>query len=52
MYQVFCMRNTPPESFEEQEKCLNARTECWRVAEARRNGGDVPLASIRRRKPA
>jgi len=53
MYQVFCGKDTPPTSFEEQEKCLASKTTCWRIAEARRNGSaDIPLESIKRRKPA
>lgn len=34
MYQVFCLKNTPPTTFEEQEKCLSSRTRCWRLVEA------------------
>jgi hypothetical protein len=34
MYQVFCLMNTPPETLEEQEKCLASRTRCWRLAAA------------------
>ncbi len=59
MYQVFCMRNTPPETWEEQDKCLASRTQCWRLAETRRAGQaarddddpeiDIPLSSVRRR---
>ena len=61
MYQVFCMRNTPPETWDEQDKCLSSRAECWRLTEARRaarptNGDDddgagvvIPLGSVKRR---
>lgn len=35
MYQVFCLMNTPPETLEEQERCLASRTRCWRLAAAR-----------------
>ena len=61
MYQVFCGMNTPPVTFEEQEKCLASKTRCWRVAEANRKRpgasraaatAEIPLASVRRRKPA
>jgi hypothetical protein len=53
MYQVYCRKNTPPETFDEQEKCLNSRTECWRIAEARRKGdGAIPLTSVKRRAHA
>jgi hypothetical protein len=65
LYQVFCLMNTPPTSWDEQEKCIASRTECWRIAEARaaakggtrggtRKAGasDIPLESVKRRKPA
>ena len=56
MYQVYCLRNTPPETFDEQEKCLTSRTECWRIAEARAAGHPrrpIPLTDVRRaHKPA
>lgn len=56
MYQVFCGMNTPPVTFEEQEKCLASKTRCWRLAEAkgnlRRSPTAIPLASVKRRKPA
>jgi hypothetical protein len=37
MYQVFCLMNTPPETLDEQDKCLSSRLRCWRLvaAEAR-----------------
>ncbi|HEU5349695.1 MAG TPA: hypothetical protein VFU63_13875 [Ktedonobacterales bacterium] len=39
LYQVFCLLNTPPETAEEQEKCLSSRTCCWRITEAARRAG-------------
>jgi hypothetical protein len=33
MYQVFCLKNTPPVTAEEQEKCFNSKTSCWRFTE-------------------
>src|SRR5579859_7745322 len=36
MYQVFCLKNTPPETSEEQEKCFRSKTCCWRIAEKRK----------------
>src|SRR5690242_6694146 len=33
MYQVFCLKNTPPVTSEEQEKCFRSKTCCWRIAE-------------------
>jgi hypothetical protein len=35
MYQVFCLKNTPPVTAEEQEKCFRSKTCCWRLAEQR-----------------
>lgn len=54
MYQVFCLMDTPPRTFDEQEKCLNSKTRCWRLAEAakKRSDGAIPLSSVKRRKPA
>lgn len=53
IYQVYCLMNTPPETVDEQEKCLSSRAECWRIAEARKAGQtNIPVESIRRRKPA
>ena len=33
MYQVFCLKNTPPVTLEEQEKCFRSKTGCWRLRE-------------------
>lgn len=59
MYQVFCEMNTPPASVEEQQRCLTSKTRCWRlVATAQRShaatgtGPDIPLSSVKRRRPA
>ncbi len=32
MYQVFCLKGTPPETYAEQEKCFRSKTRCWRLA--------------------
>ncbi len=34
MYQVFCMQGTPPVTWEEQDKCMHSKNNCWRLAEA------------------
>jgi len=34
LYQVFCGQDTPPETREEQEKCLVSHRTCWRLTEA------------------
>ncbi len=36
MYQVFCLKGTPPETTAEQEKCFRSRTCCWRLAEQKK----------------
>jgi hypothetical protein len=33
MYQVFCMKGTPPVTLEEQEKCFRSKSCCWRLTE-------------------
>jgi hypothetical protein len=35
MYQVFCMKGTPPVTLEEQERCLRSKTCCWRLSQNR-----------------
>ncbi len=35
MYQVFCLKGTPPETLEEQDKCFRSKTRCWRLANRR-----------------
>ncbi len=32
MYQVFCMKGTPPITHEEQDRCLRSKSSCWRLA--------------------
>jgi hypothetical protein len=34
MYQVFCMKDTPPVTSDEQTKCLQSQHQCWRLVEA------------------
>ena len=33
MYQVFCLKNTPPVTLEEQDRCMHSKTCCWRLRE-------------------
>ena len=33
MYQVFCMKGTPPETLEEQDRCFRSKSCCWRLTE-------------------
>jgi hypothetical protein len=35
MYQVFCLKGTPPETLEEQEKCFRSKSCCWRELQKR-----------------
>jgi hypothetical protein len=32
MYQIFCLKGTPPITAEEQEKCFRSKACCWRLA--------------------
>ncbi|HET8905785.1 MAG TPA: hypothetical protein VFN11_02340 [Ktedonobacterales bacterium] len=54
LYQVFCLMNTPPETADEQERCLSSRTCCWRLAEAARRPQRAAAATAedKRRRPA
>ena len=36
MYQIFCLKGTPPITAEEQEKCFHSKTCCWRLANTNR----------------
>ncbi|GHO86029.1 hypothetical protein KSZ_40350 [Dictyobacter formicarum] len=36
MYQVFCLKGTPPETLEEQEKCFRSKSCCWRLSKKRK----------------
>jgi hypothetical protein len=47
MYQVFCLKGTPPETAEEQEKCFRSKTCCWRLAQKRKKSADAsdPVAT-------
>jgi hypothetical protein len=36
LYQVICLQNTPPETLDQQDRCMEARTSCWRLKAARR----------------
>jgi hypothetical protein len=31
MYQVFCMQDTPPVTWEEQDRCMHSKNGCWRL---------------------
>jgi hypothetical protein len=43
LYQVICLQNTPPETIDEQQCCLESRTSCWRLKVKRRTA--APSAS-------
>jgi hypothetical protein len=61
MYQVFCLMNTPPETSEEQERCLASHTCCWRITEAAKrarqhataaSSASAATSDSKRRRPA
>lgn len=31
LYQVICLQNTPPETLGQQDRCMDARSACWRL---------------------
>jgi hypothetical protein len=43
LYQIFCLRDTPPLSADEQERCMCATHGCWRLA-----GGEGSLRGRRK----
>ena len=46
MYQVFCLKGTPPETYAEQEKCFRSKTRCWRLAkQSKQEADEVASAS-------
>ena len=49
MYQVFCLKGTPPITAEEQEKCFRSKPCCWRLANkkqaSQQSAEETPLAS-------
>lgn len=34
LYQVICLMNTPPETLDEQQRCLCTTSGCWRLPES------------------
>ena len=53
MYQVFCMKGTPPETLEEQDRCFRSKSCCWRLAEKNKSATaqqspteEVPLSTL------
>ncbi len=53
MYQVFCLKGTPPVTAEEQDKCFRSKTCCWRLAnnskqaeETETAAADTPVHSL------
>jgi hypothetical protein len=53
MYQVFCMKGTPPETLEEQDRCFRSKSCCWRLAEQNKSTTkqqspteEVPLSTL------
>lgn len=53
MYQVFCMKDTPPETLEEQDRCFRSKSCCWRLAEKNKStteqqspAEEVPMSTL------
>jgi hypothetical protein len=44
LYQVICLQNTPQETIEEQQCCLEAKTSCWRT-KVKRRASSAPTAA-------
>ena len=44
LYQVYCLQGMPPETAEDQERCFQRRTHCWRTGEALRSMGEPAAA--------
>jgi hypothetical protein len=42
MYQVFCLKGTPPETLEEQEKCFRSKVGCWRLSKRNEQNQQTP----------
>ena len=38
LYQIYCLQNTPPLTPDEQDRCMKARTRCWRLEPAAAGG--------------
>lgn len=36
LYDSICLQNTPPETLDEQDRCMEARGTCWRLLTRRR----------------
>jgi len=52
MYQVFCMKGTPPITLEEQERCLHSKTCCWRLAKKQQTTPEQTVAEEETASPA
>ena len=47
MYQVFCLKGTPPVTAEEQAKCFRSKTCCWRFANKKQTKTDAAPEAAR-----
>ena len=52
MYQVFCLKGTPPETTAEQEKCFRSKTCCWRLAKQNKKQEADEVASASQGLPS
>ncbi|MCL4466440.1 MAG: hypothetical protein M1401_08410 [Chloroflexi bacterium] len=41
LYQIYCLRGTPPLTREEQEKCIASKRGCWRRSAAQKRGANA-----------
>jgi hypothetical protein len=50
LYQIICLKNTPPITPEEQALCMKSRTACWRLrAPANERDGEEAVGGRRAR---
>ncbi len=47
LYEVYCLKGWPPESREQQDRCMCSATACWRNGESHRV---TPEESVARRE--
>ena len=35
LYEIYCLKDTPPVTIDEQDKCFNSPQVCWRLRETK-----------------
>ncbi len=48
MYQVFCLKGTPPVTAEEQDKCFRSKTCCWRLNDQKQTTKEAKIRQTAR----